>query len=341
MLTEKEITFLRKELESAQNPLYFYDSDPDGLCSFLLLYKKYKEGKGIILAGAPTVDKRFLRKVRELEPDKIVVLDKHKIEDEFVQAVKQPIFWIDHHDVIPTTVHYFNPKKQDPTAYIPTSRMAYQVAPEEVNLWIAMVGCLADYYLPDFTEKFSEMYPWLLSKPADLDTMLYRRPVGKLVRVISFLLKGPTLEVKKSIAILTKLSGPEEIMHQTTAQGKFLWKRFLHINKRYEEIITQIRKNVTSSKLLVYTYGSERWSFTADLANELKSRYPKKVIIIARKKDNEYRCSLRARFPINKAIERALVGIDGYGGGHPQACGAGIKAHCWEQFLENLRRELP
>ena len=48
MLTPKQVALLRKELETAQRPLFFYDDDPDGLTSFLLVYKVYREGRGEI-----------------------------------------------------------------------------------------------------------------------------------------------------------------------------------------------------------------------------------------------------------------------------------------------------
>ena len=39
MLTKKEINEIRENIENSKNPLFFYDDDPDGVCSFLLLYK--------------------------------------------------------------------------------------------------------------------------------------------------------------------------------------------------------------------------------------------------------------------------------------------------------------
>ena len=52
------------------------------------------------------------------------------------------------------------------------------------------------------------------------------------------------------------------------------------------------------------------------------------------------KCSLRAKFPINEALKNALFDIDGYGGGHPNACGAVINEDSWEQFLENFKKEI-
>ena len=74
MLTPKEVQFVREELASAKNPLFFYDDDADGLASFLILYRIHREGKGAILKTSSILDERSLRKVEELNPDKIFVL---------------------------------------------------------------------------------------------------------------------------------------------------------------------------------------------------------------------------------------------------------------------------
>jgi single-stranded DNA-specific DHH superfamily exonuclease len=71
-------------------------------------------------------------------------------------------------------------------------------------------------------------------------------------------------------------------------------------------------------------------------------KHPEKVVIIAREKSGEMKCSLRSgkNVVLAKMLEKALVGIEGYGGGHEQACGAVIKKEDFKQFLINLSMEL-
>jgi len=341
MLNKKEVEYLRKELATAKNPFIFYDDDPDGLCSFLLLYRIHREGKGIIVKSAPKLDERFVRKVKELNPDKIFVLDVPIVMQEFIDQANKPIFWIDHHQPLERTkIHYYNPRIKDSKIYLPTTRMIYQLNERKEDLWIAMVGCLGDYHLPDFVDEFSEKYPKLVSEKKDLPNLIYKSPIGKLVRIFDFLLKGPSYDVHKSIKILTRIKYPEEILQQETAQGKFLYKRFEKINMKYEALISEAKKQVTKSKLLLFYYNEKQWSFTASLANELSTLYPQKVILIARNKSGEMKCSLRAKTPISGALEKALVGINGYGGGHENACGAVINEENWDLFLENFKTEL-
>ena len=91
MLTKKQINDIREELNSCKNPLFFFHDDPDGLCSFLLLYRFINEGKGVIVKAAPRLDDKFLRKVEEYAPDKIFVLDIAIVEQSFIDNAKVPV----------------------------------------------------------------------------------------------------------------------------------------------------------------------------------------------------------------------------------------------------------
>ena len=129
MLSSSQIKLLQDELRSAKNPLFLYDADADGLASFLLLYRIHREGKGIRITAGSKIGLDLARKVQELNPDKIFILDIPLLDQEFVNQVKRPIFWIDHHEPQKiNNVHYFNPRIKDPDAYVPTTRMAYQVS---------------------------------------------------------------------------------------------------------------------------------------------------------------------------------------------------------------------
>ncbi len=341
MLTDAEVTQLREELATSRNPLFFYDDDPDGLCAFLLLYRMHHEGRSVIIKTAPKITLQFLHKVEENNPDKIFVLDVPLMEQEFVDKVKRPIFWIDHHQPQQLQkVHYFNPCVKKPEEYTPTTRLAYQISANSNDLWLAAIGCLGDWHMPDFMDEFIQKYPHLLPKKVDLEDAVYTQPIGKLVRIFSFLLKGATSDVNKCVKVLTRIKTPDEILQQTTSPGKYLYKHFENVNQNYIPLIEKAKKAAGKSKLLLFDYSEQKWSFTSDLANELATLFPQKVILITRQKSGEMKCSLRSRKPISGTLEKALVGIEGYGGGHPLACGAVIKEHDWEKFLEQFKEEI-
>jgi single-stranded DNA-specific DHH superfamily exonuclease len=336
MLTSRQVKFLREELATAKNPIFFYDADGDGLASFLLLYKVHREGTGIAIRTSHDLDKLFMRKITELQPDKVFILDIPVVSHAFFDKVKVPTFWIDHHEPQdPKNCKYYNPRIKKPEAYIPTSRMCWQISTRKEDLWIATAGSLADYAMPSFINKFIKQYPQLLKKKYDLAKIIFKNPVGELVKLLFFLQKGQTSDVRKSIKILTRINSPQEIFEEQTSASKFLYRRYVSINKMYLDLLVEAKKNVTRKKLVLFYYSENKMSFTANLANELAGTYPKKVILIARRKDELMKCSLRAKNVI-EPLQKALIGINGRGGGHPDACGAVINVSDWDRFLEQF-----
>ena len=79
---------IKHHLESSQNPLFFFDNDADGLCSFLLLSRYIGRGKGVVIKSFPDLNSNYARKIYELNPDYIFVLDKPVISKEFIEEVK-------------------------------------------------------------------------------------------------------------------------------------------------------------------------------------------------------------------------------------------------------------
>ncbi|MSR85973.1 hypothetical protein EXS74_01090, partial [Candidatus Woesearchaeota archaeon] len=160
MILESELQEIRKMLIEAKRPLFIFDDDQDGLCSFILLWKWQQKGKGIPTKGQIGDD--MLRKIQEEKADLVVILDKPVVEQDFISAIHIPIIHIDHHPLLTieaTNYHYYNPRKERINDERPTSYWAYQVTKQ--NLWIAMIGIVGDWYLPEFMEEFQKEYPGL------------------------------------------------------------------------------------------------------------------------------------------------------------------------------------
>ncbi len=115
MLTKKQINEIREHLEFAQNPLFFFDNDDDGLVSFLLLRRFIERGRGIPIKSFPDLNESYLKRIEELNPDYIFILDKPLVSLEFLKKCAEknlPVVWIDHHTVekidLPENVSYYN-----------------------------------------------------------------------------------------------------------------------------------------------------------------------------------------------------------------------------------------
>lgn len=350
MLPEKDILRIREELDNCKRPLFFFHDDADGLCSFLLFYRYKEDGKGVIIKTTPKIDRNFVRKVTEYGPDKVFILDIAMVEQDFLDEMKKlsmPVVWLDHHAPLEREgAIYFNPRTHNPKDDSCITKICYEVVKEknQEDIWIAMIGVIGDWQKPDFWERFVNKYPGLLDekikRPEDA---LFNSKVGELVRIFSFVLKGKTEDVIKCMKILTRIKDPYEILGQTTPQGRFIYKRYMMIKESYDELLNDALKNIKKEKLrlFVFIYKDVKFSFSSEVANELIYKYPKHVIFIGREKSGEIKYSIRAKdLVLPKLIDKALEGIEGFGGGHEYACGAVIKEKDNKKFLEQFYRAL-
>ncbi len=342
MLPKEKLKELKEELDNCKNPLFIYDKDGDGLCSFLLFYKYKGEGVGVVRIER-MIDRNMLKKVVEVQPDKIFILDVPKmfITQNFVDSVKVPVIQVDHHlgEAEVMGMKIFNPRDFDKKDSSPTTTICYNVV--EQNLWIAAVGTTSDWHVTKETKQFAKQHPELLDpKIKDPAKSRFGTKIGFLATIFNFILKGKTEDIKKSVAEMLKINDPKEILEQTTKEGKALYQRYLQVSSQYKELFDAAEKQVkkTKSKLFVFRYPSiGDASFTSDLSNELIYHHPEKIVIIAREKDDQLRCSLRsATVEVQSRLLKALVGVEGDGGGHEMACGATIKAKDFEKFIEQF-----
>ncbi len=350
-LTQEDYKSIRDELEASERPFFLFHDDPDGLTSFLLLKRFIGKGYGMMVKAEPNVNDRFLAAVKSNKPDTIFIVDVALMQQSFVDTVKSSMFgvktivWIDHHQPVRLSgVKYFNPRLHSPQNNPPASYLCYKTIEdkERKRLWLAMVGIVSDWHMPEFADEFRKLYPDLLPKPMTAEEALFTTGLGKLGRILSFMLKGPTSEAMACIRALEKISEPYEILDRTTSQGRFIYGKFRKINSDYEKLVADAKAAADSStdkKFLIFTYKGKQ-SFSGDLANELLFLYPQRIIVVGRERPEYVMLSFRARnVPVLPALKKALVGIDGYGGGHEQASGGSINKKDFERFIEKFKQQ--
>ena len=340
MLTESQYKEIRDELLESKRPLFLFHDDPDGLTSFLLLYRLVKRGSGMMVKAVPSVDERFIEHARMPAYDKIFITDVAMVKQEFVDAVKKPVIWIDHHQPLDVkNVKYFNPRVSKLSDNYPASYLCYKVSGRAEDLWIAMVGAVGDWTIPEFAAEFAEKYPDLwkdgIEKP---DDALFETELGKLIKVFGFVLKGPNSDAIKCVKILSRINDPYEILHQKTPAGKYLFSKYEKINAEYQVVYEKAKESVTEDRFLIYVHKGTQ-SFSGEISNELLHFHPDKIIITGRERDGEVRMSIRGsgKNLILPALKAALKGVDGYGGGHEYACGAAVKKKDFDKFVEQFK----
>jgi single-stranded DNA-specific DHH superfamily exonuclease len=339
MLTEKEVSEIREHLEKAQNPIFFFDNDADGLASFLLLRRYIGRGKGVAIKSFPGLNASYARKLYELKPDYIFVLDKPAVEEEFLEEARKlnlPMVWIDHHNVEkPDIDNYYNPYHNDKTNE-PVSYLSYKIIEKKEDIWIAMVGCIGDGTLPDFSEEFEKKYPELWGE--NLKTAfqaLYTTEIGKITRILSFALKDRTTKVVNMMKYLCAVNSPYDVLDEEKARA--ILQRFKQINEKYSRLVERAKK-LAGGKVLFFKYGGEL-SISADISNELFFLFPEKIIVVAHLKGTKVSLSMRWKKDIRKLTLKAIEGLEGAtGGGHEHATGAQMAVEDLPKFKENLMK---
>ena len=341
MLTQEQLDQIRENLEASQNPLFFFDNDVDGLMSFLILRRAIGRGKGVAIKSFPDLKEQYLRKVEELNPDAIFILDKAELSKEFAEAVEQkgiPMTWIDHHEsktpkeIIEKTDYFNSHPSSEPTTYI-----AQKIFNRQQDLWLAIIGCIGDVYMPDFAEKFSEEYPELLPKGIEPFDALHSSEIGKMVRMLNFGLMDTITNVVTLIKYLFKANSPADLLEENQ-YTKQLHKRYSQLNEFYTKQVAKAESKFDpDSPVLFYTY-SGNTSMSAEISNKLYHKHKDKLIIVAFKRPEKVNVSIRGE----KALEitkKLIANIENAtGGGHVVATGAMIPIDDFETFKENIKK---
>ena len=250
MLTEKQILEIREHLEKAQNPIFYYDNDADGLCSFLLLRRFIGRGYGVAVRSYPDLDASYLKKAEQLKADYIFVLDKPLIAKKFIEEadlMQIPIVWIEHHEITQSQVsenapnqknfHFYNPSLSEKKKLNePTSYLAYKIAGRNEDIWIALIGCIADCYMPDFADEFAKRYPEFWSKgvkePFDV---YFKTEIGRIALSFNFGLKDSISHVVQLQNFLISCKGPSDIFLELEMNKSFR-EKYNEIKNMYEKM---------------------------------------------------------------------------------------------------------
>lgn len=349
MLTERQIEEVRENLDKAQNPVFFYDNDVDGLCSYLILRRYLGRGKGVAVKSYPDLGVQYAAKVKEWNADYVFILDKPLISLDFIQEIDKmqvPIIWIDHHDIegqkpIPTEVNIsiYNPSKNsgknkssEPVTYI-----SYKIAHRKEDVWLAIMGCIADHYIPSFAKEFAKNFPDFWGKVKTPFDAYYKTEIGKLAQALSFGIKDSISHVVALQNFIIGCKGPQDVMAELEG-NKPLRARYAEIRKKYDVLLEEAEKDKEGS-LIFFEYSGDL-SISSDLSNELAYKNPGKYIAVAFKKGIKSNVSLRGK-NIKKLLEELLPSFkDSSGGGHPDAVGARIGTADLQRFKEALKEKI-
>ena len=268
----------------------------------------------------------------------ICIHDQPLVSREFIEEAKDlnlPVVWIDHHDVDVNAdnVYYYNPVKSEKKSSEPVTYLCWQITGKKEDLWIALCGCIADNFLPEFYEEFCKENKEMCKENAKTAfEVLYKAEIGRVARIMNFALKDRTSNVVKMLKFLLKIKSPCEISAEE--QKNFMLFRFNQVNKKYQKLIEKAKKFVSGKNLVYFQYGGDL-SLSAELANELSYLHPEKIIVGAYIKGAKANISIRGK-NVRELTEKAISGLNATGGGHEDATGAKVNLEDLTRFKERI-----
>ncbi len=345
MLSQEKIHEVRELLNRSQNPLFFFDNDLDGLTSFLLLRKYCNKGKGVAIRSFPELNSTYSRKLTELNPDFVFILDKPLVSEEFFKDCIEnniQIVWIDHHPKSYDSekyseIYYFNPLLDEKPTNEPVSYWAYKIANKKEDSWISLLGCISDWYIPEFAKDLYEEYPALFKKieKNEQAKALYETGFGKLAKILNFALKDRTSNVLKMIKYLLSTKTPEELLEKNS-KNQTIYQRFKQIDRKYTKLIEKAKQvGKVNKNLLFFQYGGDL-SISGELSNELFYNFPEMIIVVCYINGTKVNVSVRGNIDVRTMTAKALEGIESTTGGHEKACGASLPVEYLPKFRDNM-----
>lgn len=339
MINEKEIEEIREHLNKAQNPVFFFDNDCDGLCSFLLFQRYIERGKGVVAKTFPNVDISLFRRVTELNSDYIFILDKPNVSQEFFEEAKKnniPVVWIDHHETnteIPKEIHYYNSMNEEKKFGEPVTYLAYKITQNPEDIWIETIGCISDNFLSENHTKFLEKYPFLSKETKIPFEILYTTEIGKIARMLNAGLMNTTTNIVKMLKYLVKVKSPNELFEENEKNLE-INSRFEFMEKKRKKFVQKATKTMDKKEKYVYLEYSGDTSISAEIANELHFKFPEKYIIVIYVKGTRANISTRGENVKEKILKILPEFKAGFGGGHKNAAGAQIQIEEIPKFKE-------
>lgn len=346
MLTEEQIEKIKEHLEKSQNPIFFFDNDADGLCSFLILRRWIGRGRGVPVRSYPGLTKELFKKVRELNADYIFILDKPVVDRDFFEEANKnniPVVWVDHHEidrsVIPHFVDYYNPLYNEGRNNEPATFLCYQISKRKEDLWLYIVGCISDGFIPKEYDDFQKKYPELSLVSKNAFDILYKSKIGEVTRILGFALKDKTTSVINMIKFLMKVKEPTEILEESS-KNNYIHKRFKYVEGKLKRLLKKALSGVKKSDKIIFFQYSGSMSISADLANELIYRFPDKIVVVVYVSGMKANISGRGE-KIKEYILESIKNLEGSrGGGHENAVGAQIRVDDIKKFKENLKNRI-
>ena len=346
MLSQASLDDLRSRLEGASSPVFLFDNDADGLCSFLLARRALGKGKGIPVRSYPELDVGYMEQALILGADLVVVLDKPFISEKSIQFLHErsvPLLVVDHHVVpkkyseeLTRAFTEYNPALLSgiQNSAEPVSYLMYRALGRKEDMWLMIAGCIADHYLPLEWAQFTLQFPSLSGEVKGPFEAYYATRIGQLAQFLNFGLKDSISHVNLLFTFLSACTEPTQVLGDEAP---------LSFRDKVHTLSGELDRLVDEQKILgnliVVHYGGAT-SMSADVANKLSYLHPGKYILVAYRKGSVTNLSLRG-IGVKNLFESIFPFFPGLmGGGHEDAVGGRIVSASIDSFITAFQEKV-
>ncbi|MFH1294490.1 MAG: DHH family phosphoesterase [Candidatus Aenigmatarchaeota archaeon] len=350
--TEKIQTLLKwLEYRNGGTKLLFYHQDADGVCSAALLMKFFPQFKYYAREG-PRIEDKFIDWAVTRSPDLMVFVDI-PVDQEWknIQEIRKRVpemrfVIIDHHipekDMTQKNVVHFNPRFDEPGAYIPASWMIYDLLKKmdkDVRpwMWMASIGIIGDYAIKDcsaFLKECGRAFPGLLDGDDVFTTKL-----GVAAELISSSITLKGLQgASYSLRRLVKAKGFPDFSNDSELKA---WHKI--VREEIDKLIGAYPKNHSEHEKLIDYEIDSALNIVSVISTILSKENPQKIVMVRKRSGAGWKVSMRNQnLPENlgEIVKKAIKDI-GIGGGHERAAGAMIfEKESVETFKQRLVEQL-
>ena len=328
-----------------------HDTDPDGVCSAVIMAKCIERLHGKKIDVRIPLDKKqygitdkMMKKIKSKKITKLITTDfsaEHNIPILKEIEKQAEILVVDHHKLyadyksdktILYKPQYFT--NIEPSTYC-TAKLAYDAANRVVDAsdldWVAATACIADIATAPWKEWLSNVFKKYKVK---MKKELFQTDIGQVAATISSTEVYDVKLVPQCYDVFYKAKKPKDIL--TSKLGKY--KKI--IDKELNKNLALFEKKAEKHKeLRIYELVS-LYRVHSPLSTILGLKHPHKTVIIINKTGNPISVSARRhdrKIAVNNLLEKAIKGFAGANaGGHAPAAGAGFH----KKYLPTFKKRI-
>jgi oligoribonuclease NrnB/cAMP/cGMP phosphodiesterase (DHH superfamily) len=329
-----------------------HDTDPDGLCSAVIIAKFIERLKGrkidfLFFLEEKKIDSVLEKKLKKKKINKLIVLDV-SLDQDYVFlnnfGKELDILILDHHKIYLEkklkNVLLIKPQliSEIPPYKYCAAKLVYDLCSRMLNLedldWLAASASIADIAHDPWKD-------WLLSvfKKYDIgiEKNLFDTCLGKIASMISSAEVSDKKNIAKCFNILYSAKKPKDVF------VSFLIDIKKKVDSELDVLLKGFKNSEKHSSLHIYEINSSVKNIKSPLSTILGLKFPKKTIMIVDFQGQKVSVSARRgdkRVAVNDLLETAVRGLpDSNAGGHIPSAGASLRKKDYCLFKKKLIEE--